>query len=168
MRNSRTKFIGAETGSASRSAHQLLQRLQTLEYTFSVAPLHDLCMIEMTLSERPRLSLTLATWLMGLMASVPVGPGGKGVILPWVPGLCLLCWGVGLVSPSYTVIVVGTKFACTTLGQLSEHPSPPCLSSLSSGSREQMEGTDKDGNPSMRLRVYLLLLLTDVVSSCNM
>ena len=62
-------------------------------------------------------------------------------------------------SHSNSVIGVGTKFACTTLGQLSEHPSPPCLSSLSSGSREHMEGTG--GGPSMRLRVHLLLYIAD-------
>ena len=83
MRSLRTKLTGAETGSASRSAPQLLQRLQTLEYAFSVAPLHDFCMIETTHSERPfepRLSLTRAT---RLMAGVPVGPGG--VVFPLGP-----------------------------------------------------------------------------------
>ena len=85
-----------------------------------------------------------------------------------VPGLCLLCWEVGSVSPSSSVTGVGTMFACTTLGRLSQHPPPPSLSSLSSDSREQMEGTGMDGGLPMRLRVHLLLSLLDLVSSCNM
>ena len=78
-----------------------------------MVPLHDFCMIDTTLSEKPLEPRPSLIQAMRLIVGVHAIQGG--VVLLEVLELCPLCLGVRSVLPSDSVVVVGTTSDCATL-----------------------------------------------------